>query len=112
MKFSVAEVCSYSDIQTHSVGGLRNIHRLTYWPLPAVLKEKYDREDYSSEADFMLKMLAVVPGERADAGGMVGHDWLKDTIGMESISVGRPVGGMGQGIPGWSEVVKVNRHRR
>ena len=92
-------------------GQLRNIHRLTYWNLQSVLREKYDRPDYVMEADFMLKMLDVVPSRRSDAGGMVGHEWLKDTIGMESVNVGRPVGGRGQGIPGWSEVVKGNRQR-
>jgi serine/threonine-protein kinase SRPK3 len=77
-----------------------------------VLKEKYCREDYALEADFMLKMLEVVPSRRADAGGMVGHEWLRDTIGMQSVDVGRPVGGRGQGIAGWSDVVKAPRHRR
>jgi hypothetical protein len=43
---------------------------------------------------------------------MVDHDWLRDTIGMEGITVDRPVGGRGQGIAGWAEVVKGNRHRR
>jgi serine/threonine-protein kinase SRPK3 len=93
------------------IGQLRNIHRLTYWGLPAVLKEKYDRSDYALEADFMLKMLEVVPSRRADAGGMVDHEWLRNTIGMEGISVGRQVGGRGQGIPGWADVVKSSRHR-
>lgn len=65
-----------------------------------------------AEADFMQKMLQVVPSSRADAGGMVDHEWLKDTIGMEEVTLGRPVGGRGQGIPGWAEVVKINRHRR
>ncbi len=60
----------------------------------------------------MLKMLGVVPSLRADAGGMVGHEWLRDTIGMEGVTVGRPVGGRGQGIAGWAEVVKAHRHRR
>jgi serine/threonine-protein kinase SRPK3 len=94
------------------VGQLRNIHRLTYWGLAAVLKEKYNRGDFALEADFMSKMLDIVPSRRADAGGMVGHEWLRDTIGMENLSVGRPVGGRGQGIAGWSEVVKTNRQRR
>ena len=96
----------------YAIGQLRNIHRLTYWGLAAVLKEKYDRSDFSLEADFMLKMLEIVPSRRADAGGMVGHEWLRDTIGMENISVGRPGGGRGQGSAGWAEVVKTNRHRR
>ena len=60
----------------------------------------------------MLKMLEVVPSRRADAGGMVGHEWLRDAIGMEGVTVGRPVGGQGQGIAGWSDVVRVPRHRR
>ena len=111
MKSSIAEVIPL-EFQAYSVGHLRNIHRLTYWGLPAVLKEKYDRADHAVEADFMLKMLEVVPSRRADAGGMVGHEWLQNTIGMENVTVGRPVGGRGQGIPGWCEVVKANRHRR
>lgn len=99
-------------VEPDVVGQLRNIHRLTYWDLPAVLREKYDRSDYVLEADFMMKLLEVVPSRRADAGGMVGHEWLRDTIGMDDVTLGRPVGGRGQGIPGWSDVVKVPRHRR
>src|ERR1700694_648654 len=97
---------------SNHAGQLRTIHRLTYWGLTAVLKEKYDRSNAALEADFMLKMLEIVPSRRADAGGMVGHEWLRDTIGMEGVSVGRPLGGRGKGIPGWSEVVKTSRHRR
>lgn len=111
MIFSIIEVCS-RPAPSHRAGLLRNIHRLTYWGLAAVLKEKYDRSDAATEADFMLKMLDIVPSRRADAGGMVGHEWLRDTIGMNGVSVGRPMGGRGQGIPGWSEVVKTSRHRR
>jgi len=111
MKFSIAEVV-FLNFQAYSAGNLRNIHRLTYWGLPAVLKEKYNRVAHAVEADFMSKMLEVIPSRRADAGGMVDHEWLRDTIGMENVTVGRPVGGRGQGIPGWSEVVKMNRHRR
>jgi serine/threonine-protein kinase SRPK3 len=90
-------------------GELRNIHRLRHWALPDVLKEKYHfkEEEAKKVADFLTPMLELVPEKRANAGGMAGAEWLKDTIGMQGIVIeGLEVGSRGEGIEGWAQEVK------
>ena len=90
-------------------GELRNIHRLRHWALPDVLKEKYHfkEEEAKKVADFLTPMLELVPDRRANAGGMAGHEWLKDTLGMEGVVIeGLEVGSKGEGIEGWAQEVK------
>ncbi|KAF2687370.1 kinase-like protein [Lentithecium fluviatile CBS 122367] len=92
-------------------GELRNIHRLRHWALPDVLHEKYhfNSEDSKKVADFLLPMLELLPVDRANAGGMAGHEFLKDTKGMEEVALGIPVGSKGEGIEGWATEVKKTR---
>ncbi|KAH9877099.1 hypothetical protein IAQ61_002462 [Plenodomus lingam] len=92
-------------------GELRNIHRLRHWALPDVLHEKYHfpAEESKKVADFLLPMLELLPVDRANAGGMAGHEWLKDTKGMENVDLGIPVGSKGEGIEGWATEVKKTR---
>ncbi|RMZ71486.1 serine kinase Sky1 [Pyrenophora seminiperda CCB06] len=92
-------------------GELRNIHRLRHWALPDVLHEKYhfSSEESKKIADFLLPMLELLPVDRANAGGMAGHDFLKDTKGMENVTLGFPVGSKGEGIEGWATEVKKTR---
>ncbi|KAL1996121.1 hypothetical protein VTN49DRAFT_444 [Thermomyces lanuginosus] len=89
-------------------GELRNIHRLRHWALPDVLREKYhfSVEESKQISDFLLPMLHLVPEERANAGGMASHEWLKDTPGMDGIDLGIPPGSRGEGIEGWACEVK------
>jgi serine/threonine-protein kinase SRPK3 len=90
-------------------GELRNIHRLRHWALPDVLKEKYHFKDEEARriADFLVPMLELTPDKRANAGGMAGHRWLEDTIGMHGVRIeGLEVGSKGEGIEGWSSEVK------
>ncbi|EOA82382.1 uncharacterized protein SETTUDRAFT_164961 [Exserohilum turcica Et28A] len=92
-------------------GELRNIHRLRHWALPDVLHEKYhfSKEESKKIADFLLPMLELLPADRANAGGMAGHDFLKDTKGMEHVNLNIPVGSKGEGIEGWATEVKKTR---
>lgn len=92
-------------------GELRNIHRLRHWALPDVLHEKYhfSSEESKKIAEFLLPMLELLPVDRANAGGMAGHDFLKDTKGMEIVSLDIPVGSKGEGIEGWATEVKKTR---
>jgi len=93
-------------------GELRNIHRLRHWALPDVLKEKYhfNVEDAKRMADFLLPMLQLIPADRANAGGMSNHDFVKDTKGMDdSKKLDIPVGSKGDGIEGWACEVKKQR---
>ena len=92
-------------------GELRNIHRLRHWALVDVLHEKYHfpQEDAKQMADFLEPMLALTPGDRANAGGMSSHAWLSDTRGMEKTKLEIPVGSKGEGIQGWDCEVKKQR---
>lgn len=52
-------------------------------------------------------MLELVPDKRANAGGMAGHEWLGDTLGMRGVKIeGLEVGSRGDGIEGWASEVK------
>ncbi|CCK72284.1 serine/threonine protein kinase SKY1 KNAG_0J02030 [Huiozyma naganishii CBS 8797] len=98
----------------NSKNKLRNISKLKYWPLKDVLMEKYkfNVADATQISDFLLPMLELDPRKRSDAGRLVNHPWLKDTLGMERITVGdRELYGSGSDIPGWfEEVPGHNKH--
>jgi len=69
------------------------------------LKEKYHFKDEEARriADFLTPMLELTPEKRANAGGMAGHRWMEDAIGMQGIRIeGLEVGSRGEGIEGWS----------
>jgi serine/threonine-protein kinase SRPK3 len=76
-----------------------------------VLHEKYhfSSEESKKIGTFLLPMLELMPADRANAGGMAGHDFLKDTKGMENKDLGIPVGSKGEGIEGWATEIKKTR---
>lgn len=84
---------------------MRRILKLKPWGLKDVLVEKYkfSISDSIEIADFLLPMLQLQPEERADAGGMINHPWLRDALALENVVLERPVGGSGEDIPGWSK---------
>lgn len=93
----------------NSRGELRNISRLKYWPLKSVLIEKYNMApaDAQEVSDFLLPMLELDPRKRADAGGMLNHPWLADTVGMKDVSIpDRKLYQSGADIPGWYKEVQ------
>jgi serine/threonine-protein kinase SRPK3 len=92
-------------------GELRNIHRLRHWALPDVLHEKYHfgKEESKEIASFLLPMLELLPVDRANAGGMASHEFLKDTKGMENVDLGIPCRSKGEGIEGWATEIKKTR---
>ncbi|KAK9464507.1 kinase-like domain-containing protein [Lipomyces arxii] len=85
-------------------GELRNIHKLRAWSLSDVLHDKYHHDTFDAQniATFLLPMLELNPERRADAGGMVNHDWLSDTFGLPDVHIEREVGAPGVGIEGWA----------
>ncbi|KAI4146807.1 MAG: hypothetical protein L6R39_003318 [Caloplaca ligustica] len=89
-------------------GELRNIHRLRHWALADVLREKYhfSVEESKRIAGFLEPMLALEPGDRANAGGMSNSKFLEGTKGMEAVSVNVPYLSKGDGIEGWATEVK------
>lgn len=98
----------YTKMFFNSRGQLRNISKLKYWPLKDVLHEKYklDVKNASEIAEFLMPMLEMDPRKRADAGHMVDHQWLKDTLAMEDVVVNdRLAHDNGSDIPGWFQEV-------
>ena len=94
-------------------GELKHISQMRHWKLFDVLVDKYhfDPQEAQELNDFLLPMLKTDPRERADAGGMVNHPWLKDTLGMEDVVVeDRPnAGGSGYDLRGWTRQCSVCR---
>ena len=62
----------------NSVGHLRNIKGLNYWPIKKVLMEKYKIKEAEAQAfaDFLTPMLEWEPEKRASAQKMLEHPWL------------------------------------
>lgn len=62
---------------SHS-GELRHIQKLRYWPLEAVLHDKYllPKEEADLIASFLTPMLRLHPEKRAKAGELTHHAWL------------------------------------
>lgn len=81
-------------------GELRHIHKLRMWPLQDVLHEKYlmPRVEADFLTDFLSKMLALDPLQRATAQEMAQHPWLavKDEE-MEDVSTCPPSGDVRDG---------------
>lgn len=89
-------------------GELLNISKLKFWALKDVLREKYHLPAAEGEqiASFLLPMLELNPKKRADAGGLCNHPWLSHVLGMNHISLDRPVGSIGADIDGWASEAK------
>ena len=51
-------------------------------------------------------MLELLPENRANAGGMAGHEFLKGTPAMDNVNLDIPPGTRGEGIEGWASEVK------
>jgi serine/threonine-protein kinase SRPK3 len=71
--------------------------------------EKYHFKEAEAKqiADFLTPMLELDPARRANAGGMAGHEWIADAVGMEGVKVeGLAVGSRGEGIEGWASEVR------
>ena len=64
----------------NEIGELRRIHKLRYWKLSDVLKEKYkySLEDANAISEFILPMIDVNPEKRASALVMLSSSWLSD----------------------------------
>ncbi|KAI5955939.1 SKY1 [Candida jiufengensis] len=93
---------------------MRRISKLKPWSLKEVLIEKYkfSISDSIEISEFLSPMLNLQPEERADAGGMINHPWLRDALGLENVVLERPVGGSGEDIPGWSKELTLTKSTR
>ncbi len=54
-------------------------------------------------------MLQLTPADRANAGGMAGHEFLNGTKGMDDVRLDVAVGSKGEGIEGWATEVRKQR---
>ncbi|KAF9264401.1 kinase-like protein [Marasmius fiardii PR-910] len=79
---SIALMGKYSSEFFTRKGELRHIQKLRFWPLDAVLHDKYLFPKPAAEmlASFLNPMLRLDPGKRARAGDMVGHRWLEGVV--------------------------------
>ncbi|KAF5319119.1 hypothetical protein D9611_014079 [Ephemerocybe angulata] len=83
---------SPTDINTidSSISGeLRHINKLRYWPLDAVLHDKYlfPKPDAEGLGSFLLPMLRLHPDRRAKASELVHHNWLDGVVVQGEIDV-------------------------
>lgn len=70
-------------------GELRHIHKLRYWPLVSVLREKYLLLPDVAEqlSSFLLPMLRLNPHERASAREALQHAWLDGVVTQGEIDL-------------------------
>ncbi|KAF9998441.1 serine/threonine protein kinase, CMGC group [Entomortierella chlamydospora] len=82
----------YSHEMFNRRGELRNILKLRMWRLEDVLREKYvmPPQDAKILAQFLEKMLVLDPTQRATAGEMTQHPWLRYKPGEEPGKVASP----------------------
>jgi serine/threonine-protein kinase SRPK3 len=65
-----------------TTGELRHIHKLRYWPLEQVLKDKYYLPKATCDmiSSFLTPMLRLQPERRAKASELVHHVWLDGVV--------------------------------
>lgn len=70
-------------------GELRHIARLRYWPLEAVLHDKYllPKEEADMISSFLTPMLRLHPDKRARASELIHHAWLDGVVVQGEIDV-------------------------
>lgn len=79
---SIALTGKYSSEFFNRKGELRHISKLRFWPLEAVLSDKYlfPKPESDAIASFLNPMLRLLPDKRASAGEMVHHSWLEAVV--------------------------------
>ncbi|BDA45693.1 probable SRSF protein kinase 2 [Coccomyxa sp. Obi] len=79
MPKKVAATGKYAKDFFNRHGELRHIKKLRFWPLEAVLREKYDMPEAEAQqlTAFLTPMLEYVPERRATAAEMLSHPWLQ-----------------------------------
>ncbi|KAG9318085.1 kinase-like protein [Chiua virens] len=79
----------YSSEFFNRKGELRHINKLRFWPLDAVLHDKYlfPKEEAESISAFLSPMLRLFPDRRAKASELVHHQWLEGIVVQGEIDV-------------------------
>ncbi|RXW20011.1 hypothetical protein EST38_g5845 [Candolleomyces aberdarensis] len=88
---SIAFSGKYSSEFFNRKGELRHINKLRYWPLDAVLHDKYlfPKPEADGLGSFLLPMLRLHPDRRAKAGELVHHNWLEGVVVQGEVDVVR-----------------------
>ncbi|KAG8897008.1 serine/threonine protein kinase, CMGC group [Tulasnella sp. 403] len=91
-------------------GELRHIHKLRYWPLEAVLHDKYllPRPEAGVIASFLNPMLDLHPDRRAKAADMIGHEWLSGVVvrgEMEAMAAITAANASGNSLPNGTKAI-------
>ncbi|KZT66689.1 kinase-like protein [Daedalea quercina L-15889] len=88
---SIAFSGKYSSDFFNRKGELRHIQKLRFWPLDAVLHDKYllPKEEADLIASFLTPMLRLHPDRRAPASELVHHKWLEGIVVQGEIDVMR-----------------------
>ncbi|KAL1729312.1 kinase-like domain-containing protein [Schizophyllum commune] len=86
---SIAFAGKYSSEFFNRKGELRHISKLRYWPLDAVLHDKYlfPRPEAEALAAFLTPMLQLYPERRAPASELVKHPWLNGIVVQGEVDV-------------------------
>lgn len=86
---SIAFGGKYSGEFFNRKGELRHIAKLRYWPLDAVLHDKYlfPQPEAEALAAFLLPMLQLYPERRAAASELVKHSWLDGVVVQGEVDV-------------------------
>ncbi|OBZ75126.1 Protein kinase dsk1 [Grifola frondosa] len=79
----------YSSDFFNRKGELRHIQKLRFWPLEAVLHDKYllPKEEADMIASFLSPMLRLHPDKRAKASELIHHAWLDGIVVQGEIDV-------------------------
>lgn len=72
-----------------TLGELRHINKLRFWPLDAVLHDKYlfPKDEADAISSFLSPMLRLFPDRRAKASELVHHQWLDAVVVQGEIDV-------------------------
>ena len=70
-------------------GELRHITKLRYWPLEAVLHDKYlfPKAEADAIASFLTPMLRLHPDRRAKASELIHHNWMDGVLVQGEVDV-------------------------
>lgn len=79
----------YSSEFFNRKGELRHINKLRYWPLEAVLHDKYlfPKDDADAVGSFLTPMLRLQPDKRAKASELIHHNWIDGYVVQGEIDV-------------------------
>lgn len=88
-KFSITIDLRPDPTLIETLGELRHIQKLRFWPLGDVLHDKYllPKEEADMIASFLNPMLRLIPEKRAKASELIHHAWLDTVVVQGEIDI-------------------------